>query len=575
MLICPKGFPIVVASDAPAPLHYAATELQRCLGQMDDCEHLIVSDEQGFALRLSTGHANLPNGAFRITVSPEGVKIASGIPAGSVYGAYGLLEKMGCRFLARDCEIIPHGDISLAEGQFEEHPAFAVRELFWREAMDGDFAVKLRLNSARSSITPEQGGKAMFYNFSHTFHKLISVEEYFDEHPEYFSMIDGKRLRERTQLCLTNPDVLRICIEGVKKWIRENPDYTIFSVAMNDWYHACQCPACRAVDEEEESGAGTMIRFVNAVAEAVQAEYPHVMIHTFAYLYCRKPPKYTKPRSNVIVRLAPIEACRAHPMDACGCETGPIDVQYGSARGFVGDPNGESTFLHDLRSWSGWCDHLFIWDYTTNYANYLQPLPNLGTLAPNLRLFRSAGVEGVFEQGNFAHGRASALAQLKIYLLAKLLWDPEKDVELLEREFVEGYYGPAAQPMREYVKLWHMDDQPLHAGIYDQPNAPYLTEEVLSKAEAALAQALALTNDPIYRERLEREALSIRYVRLATAEPSEPGHSEAVDAFAQDVKRLGITELFERRHLEDSFEALRTCRYAADRSNVRAISYPI
>ena len=47
------------------------------------------------------------------------------------------------------------------------------------------------------------------------------------------------------------------------------------------------------------------------------------------------------------------------------------------------------------------------------------------------------------------------------------------------------------------------------------------------------------------------------------------------DAFAYDVKRLGITELFERKHLEDSIEALRKSLYVKDRSRVRAISYPI
>ena len=575
MLSLPACFPIVCCQDAPEPLHYAAEELARYLEQISGTPHPVVSANEGFCIRLISGAVNLADGAFRLTISDEGITIEAGEPAGCVYGAYTLLEKAGCAFLAWDCEIIPEGSIRLPEGVFEEHPAFAVRELFWREAMDGAFAVKLRLNSARSTITPRQGGKAMFYNFSHTFNWLVPVEKYFDTHPEYFSMIDGKRLRERTQLCLTNPDVLRLCVEGVKEWVREHPDYSIFSVAMNDWYNVCQCPQCRAIDEEEESGAGTMIRFVNAVAEEVAKEYPHVMIHTFAYLYCRKPPKYTRPRENVIVRLCSIECCFAHPISACGCETGPIDVQYASARAFEGDPHAESSFLRDLRSWSGWCDHLYIWDYTTNYANYLQPFPNLGVFADNLRTFRSAGVHGVFEQGNFSHGHCSALGQLKVYLLSKLLWNPDLNTEELEDTFVNGYYGPAAQPMRAYVKLWHMEHQPCHAGIYDSPNAAYFTEELIDQAHALIQEALALAKENPYRERVEREALSIRYLQLARMDPSTPGRDTQVHAFAADVKRLGITELFERKDLDDSIESLRSSRYTQDRSRVRAISYPI
>ena len=571
---CPIGFPVVYSSNEP-PVRYAAKELSRYLERIDGGHHHLCDAFDGFCVRLQCGAAALEDGAFRISVSAKGILLEAENPAGVVYGTYALLERMGCHFLACDCELIPNTSIILEEGVFEEHPAFAVRELFWREAMHGEFAVKLRLNSARSTIKPEQGGKAKFYNFSHTFNTLVPVEKYFDTHPEYFSMIDGKRLRERTQLCLTNPDVLQLCIDGVKQWIRENPESKIFSVAMNDWYNVCRCPECSAIDEEEDSGAGTMIRFVNAIADEVAKEYPDVMIHTFAYLYCRKPPKYTRPRKNVIVRLCSIECCFAHPISACGCETGPIDVQYGSAKGFMGDPNAESTFLRDLRSWSDWADNLYIWDYTTNYANYLQPFPNLGVLAENLRTFRSARVHGVFEQGNFSHGRCSALGQLKVYLLSKLLWNPDQSVEALEDTFVDGYYGPAAKPMREYVRLWHMDNQPCHAGIYDSPAAAYFTDELVDKAASLIKEASTLAAEQPYRERVEREALSIRYLLLAREPSDTPKHSEKVDDFARDLVRLGITELFERKDLSDSIEALRTSQFTKDRSAVRAIFYPI
>ena len=102
-----------------------------------------------------------------------------------------------------------------------------------------------------------------------------------------------------------------------------------------------------------------------------------------------------------------------------------------------------------------------------------------------------------------------------------------------------------------------------------------MSDDRLTLAENYLNKALSLAAGTIYQERIEREALSIRYVRLAQEHPSAEGHSEAVDTFAAAVKRLVITELFERKHLEESFEALRTCHLTTDRSRVRAISYPI
>ncbi len=548
---------------------WAAGELERCL-KSAGCE---ITREKAWPISLIRVKEGERDGRFRVKADPEGAAVESASVAGLVYGSFALLEEMGWRFLAADCELRPDGPLTLPEKTWEERPAFRVREVFWRSAMDGAFAVKLRLNSARSSITPEQGGKAMFYNFSHTFNTLVPPEEYFDTHPEYFSLVNGKRERERGQLCLTNPDVLHLCVQGVLQWKKDHPAYDIFSVAMNDWYGSCECPACRRIDGEEGSGAGTMIRFVNAVAEQVSQVYPDVRIHTFAYLYCRKPPRLTRPGANVIVRLCPIESCRSHPLEKCGCETGPIDVQYTSARGFSGDPDAESSFMRDLKGWSRICDNLFIWDYTTNYANYLQPFPNLNSIAENLRTFHRYGVQGVLEQGNFSRGRTGALGDLKVYLLGKLLWDPAQDEKALIREFAAGYWGNAAGEMLRLIEITEQAAQTCHMGIYDPPDAGYLKEDTLRAGEELLEAALRKT-EGVYRERVEREMLSFRYVRLAQEGPDVPGHGERVDAFARDARRLGIAELFERRELEGSFECLRRSRLTKDRSMAEPITYP-
>lgn len=576
-LTLPKRIGVFPCSEN-GPAMYAARELTRCLAAAGyEAEIVMETAAEGFMISLSLDLANeeKETGAFRCEVNRDSIKILGCSPAGLVYGAYGLLEKMGYRFLAADCETLPQGSLRLPMGMWKEQPAFRVREVFWRGAMDGAFAVKLRLNSARASITPEMGGKAMFYNFSHTFDRLVPASRYFHAHPEYFSMRDGKRLRDRTQLCLTNPDVLRLCVEGVLMWKREHPEYNVFSVSMNDWYNNCQCPACRRIDEEEGSAAGTVLRFVNAVAEEVNKVYPDVRIHTFAYLYCRKPPKITRPHPSVIVRLCSIECCYSHPIAACGCETSLVNVQGTSFQPFHGKPDEPSSFMRDLMGWSRIChDQLFIWDYTTNYAHYLLPFPNVDVLQANLRTFRDFGAAGILEEGNFSLGRASALGDLKVYLLGKLLWNPDQDVEELTREFARGYWEGGAEAMLAYIRLWQMAVKPWHMSIYDPANAEYLNEETLLQAETYMAQALEATRGKAY-ERVERENLSLRYVRLAQESPDAPGHGERVNAFAADAKRLGITELFERRDLEDSFEVLRISRFASDRTLAKPIHYPI
>ena len=504
---------------------------------------------------------------YTISVSPTETDITGGTLRGAVYGMYAFLEKcLGCQFLAEDCEILPQGPVELQTGCISESPAFAYREVYWRGALDGRFALKMRLNSARAAIPPEWGGRVMFYNYSHTFELLVPASEFYDAHPEYFSMVNGVRQRDKSQLCLTNPDVLQIVIERVLTWMRENRDCTIFSVAMNDWYSPCACPACTLIDEKEGSHAGTMIAFVNAVADAVREEFPQNYIHTFAYLYCRKPPRTLRPRSNVIVRLCSIESCFSHPMGECDFAVEHIDVETTSARHFA---PAKRLFRQDLAAWASICDSLYIWDYTTNFANYLQPFPNLHVLAPNLRLFRDCGVLGVFEQGNYAPGSTSAFAPLKIYLIAKLLWNPDADVDRLTAGFVNGYYGEAAAgPILKILELSREAVGAEHMSLFDGVNAPYLGEPFLLECQRLFEDALALPVSQVERERIQREALSVRYAYLAALPLDAPGRIERINAFERDAKELGIKELFERRELNASFDCMRTSRYTASRDDV-------
>ena len=190
-----------------------------------------------------------------------------------------------------DAWTIPHVD--------QTHlPAFAMREPFWWGMFEGDFAARCKVNGNRPDLQDKHGGKIRFGSglFVHTFYPLMPPSEFFAEHPEYYSEINGKRTAQRAQLCLTNPDVLRIMTDRVLARIRQDPGARLFSVSQNDWAGWCQCENCRQIDQREGSPSGTMIHFVNQVAEAVEKEFPDVWIETLAYQYTRHPPKTIKPR---------------------------------------------------------------------------------------------------------------------------------------------------------------------------------------------------------------------------------------------------------------------------------------
>ncbi len=539
---------IVVADGASASTKYATEELKRFLGEMSGVEFPVTNDAKPVGpaeivigdnahsktLMPKLSFDKLGKEEFVIRSVGKHLLIAGGEPRGTLYGVYQLLGDLGCRWFTRDVARVPKRDKLVAPSyEFTAEPALEYREPFFREAFDPPWAARNRVNSSHSDLAKQYGGKVRYGKgaFVHTFDPLVPVAKYFATHPEYYSLIDGKRTDDHTQLCLTNPDVLKLVIEGVRKWIREDPEATIFSVSQNDWYNPCQCDNCRAIDEREGSHSGTMLWFVNQVADAIADESPHVAIDTLAYQFTRKPPKTLRPRPNVIVRLCSIECCFAHPLESC--------------------PE-NATFADDIRGWSKICDRLYVWDYVTNFRSYLLPWPNFGVLGPNVRFYAKHNVVGLFEQGSYSSGGGGELAELRAYVLAKLLWNPDTDQRTIENEFIEGVYGKAAKLIRQYVDLIHepVKDPNAHMHIFCDVDNPHIVDDVIARGDALLDEAESVAESTEVLERIEKAHLPIWYVRIRKMADDDPARKPLLDRFVAVAKRNGIVEMGEARPLD-------------------------
>ena len=421
--------------------------------------------------------------------------LAGGRPRGTLYAVYRFLqEKCGVRWWTPWASRFPHqATLRLAGLNVRERPAFEYREPYWFSAIDGTWAAHNGSNGQAAGIPPELGGKITYKGFVHTFYSLVPPQTYFKAHPEWYSLINGKRTADGAQLCLTNPQLRDFVAERVKQLLRESPDTDIISISQNDQYGACQCPVCKALDEQEGSQSGTLLSFVNFVAQKIEKEYPHVAVDTLAYQYTRKPPRTLKPRPNVIVRLCSIECNFAAPLD---------------------DPTNVS-FAKDIRDWSKICNRLYIWDYVTDFAHYVQPHPNWFVLGPNLRFFQEHHVRGVFEEGAY-QSNGSEMAEMRAWVLASLLWNPHQDDRALISEFLDGYYGPpAARFILRYLDLVHRAAHGYYLSIGSPPDASFLDPATLMQAEALWQQAeQAAQNDPARLWRVRQGHLPVRYVFL-------------------------------------------------------------
>jgi hypothetical protein len=549
---------IIIEKQASDSETHAANELQYFLKEISNVDIAIMDDtteESEFEIligknrrleKLNIGIHWNEMGKDGFVIRTEGSKliIAGEKQRGTLYGVYTFLEDyLGCRWFSSKVSRIPKRNfLEIPFINYEKKPLLEYREPHYFDAFDGDWAARNKANGHFHRLEKKHGGKMEYSHFVHTFNSLIPVEEYFHTHPEYFSQVGGDRIREKTQLCLTNPEVLQITIEKVKQWFEENPDAAIVSVSQNDCYNPCQCENCKKVDEMEGSHSGTLIHFVNKVAEAIEVVYPEKIIDTLAYAYTRQAPKYAKPRKNVAVRLCSIECCFSHPLETCFEFNQAFTVKDGSF------------FLEDIRNWASICDRLYVWDYITDFAHYLLPYPNFQVLKPNIQFMIQNNVKGIFEQGNYSQGGGGEFSELRAYVTAKLLWDPDYNVDLAINEFLTGYYGMAAAPIRAYMDMLRekLLSENVHLNIYTPPDSPYLSDEIIEKAVELFHRAESLADNEEILKRVRHAGLSIRYVQLCNMSKDYPDSQELINKFFKDVKDAGITEIKEWTTLEQS-----------------------
>ena len=424
-------------------------------------------------------------------VGPD-IFIYGGKQRGTMYGVMSFLEnELGCRWYTPSVSVIPKKDeLKFYAYKHAETPGIRVRNDFYFEAFDPTWAARNKMNG-RMGFVEQPGGVEAYWSV-HTFYPLMPPEEFFDKHPEYYSLINGKRTHNRAQLCLTNAHVLKIITERIKKQMRDHPEYLIYSVSQNDWYNPCQCNKCQSIVKQEGSESGPLIRFVNKVAEAVEKEFPDKFIGTLAYQYTRTPPKTLQPRKNVVIRLCPIEACVAHSLESC--------------------PQNQS-FLKDLKTWSSISPHLYIWDYVVNFAHYVMPYPNFGALQPNIKTFQSNKAIGIMEQAAY-QSRGGEFSELKSYLISRLLWNPDCNTEEVIDDFMYGYYGRSGKYIHRYFDLLQSRITPethMHIGL--KPDDKIFSEDFVNESVQLFEKAKIVADNNEILHRVEMASLPVLYLK--------------------------------------------------------------
>jgi hypothetical protein len=509
-----SSYTIVIPQKATSDEKAAATILQKYIGQITGFTLPIKADNSSASGQMiSIGNTSLlkrsgikvsgiKENGFLIKTTSNNLFIVGTAGKGNVYGVYTFLDKyLGCRKIGPIPAIVPKSkDIALNDAINDlQNPGFNYREIYFYNTLipEQEYRDWHKLNTQYDSSS----GWGLFV---HTFNTLVPPEKYFKTHPEYYALRNGKRTP--TQLCLSNPEVLQVLEDNLATLIQKKPGARYWSVSQNDNYNYCTCDKCNELNFREKSQAATILTFVNKVA----ARFPDKIISTLAYQYSQRPPLTIKPAANVNIMLTTI-----------GCDRNkPIKTDNGA---------GAVAFRKDFEGWTSLTNNIIVWDYVSQYAHFLAPFPNIDVIRPNLQYFHDNKITAIFEQG--AGGFAEDFAELKNYLIAELMWNPNANEEAITADFLKNMYGDAAGKVKQYLDTREQAVVRTGAilktggGPKDGANT-FLAPDLLNSYSSILKEAAdQVKSNPLYAKRVSFLQLTIDYAAVETAKATAGGRS--------------------------------------------------
>lgn len=435
--------------------------------------------------RLKTGDAD----GRRITL------IAGGSRVGTLYGVYDLLHRLGCRWFGPDGfqEEIPQ---TQWEPDFDatEKPAFAIRGFhiyekrggpeFWLwmarnrlnywciQAGDVPLLRKLGIRLAcgvhdaewlfLSPESPYPYDHAQFpgdedrpkdpYAPSDRYRGDDNKDgklSYFEAHPEWYPLVDGKRIPgvEKwggTNFCTSNADATE---EFTKNYVDALVDGIYRGAdAVNFWVldggKWCQCPACQAQGTATDRYLRLVYNFDRQVKKAQREKRLHrpVEVRFLAYADVVEPP--TRPLPDdfdyhaCAATFYPISRCYVHNIDDPKC---PRNEKYQKLL--------DGWLLNPDRHYRGQVE---IGEYY-NVSRYKSlPLCLMHAMAHDIPYYYKTGAR-YFQYMHVTTGRWGSKS-LTNYQMARQIWDVNTDCQALWSDYFSRRYGPAAGVMRQFYE---------------------------------------------------------------------------------------------------------------------------
>ena len=601
---------------AAMPVHYFGGDDERTAAEALASYLNKISGTTEFA--ASPGPGNVPSRAFLVGQVPYAgyelpsdlreddfvvrwrsgtIQLTGKVSRSTAYAVYTYLERyLHCRFWGMNvleynkygdwAEAVPYQNpLRSPKPHLVHRHKFDVRDCGCQESRHAPYRHR-RLTTPKGSHA-----QAVSFTETHNMHTLMEGEKYgayAATHPEIYPCgargpgTVEERARNNLHLCYTDPGLPQALADALAVDVEDrggNVENYIYFAGMGDWYGGrCQCDRCWAVYLEERwtdpSGvysdkgwSATLIRLMNQVANILDARYPGIRVGTFAYMSLEAPPGITKPQPNVAIRMPRLRHCSVHGVDECA-------------------ENAE--FLARLKGWTS-IDQgggVYIWDYAQNFPRgFFYTMPNLYSIARNIKVYASLGVRGVYTQ-QVTNASGGDLVVLKNYVFSKLMIDPTRTVDSLVEEFCNGYYGPAAPHVLAYVRavrdavyngakpLHHLDEFATledHDSTWHTPAMSALLKQHRANAISAVA------DDPVLLQRAKEATVGVIameiFVEGVRGSGTGRGKVGELSEGTHDGKDVLIREEVGRYTYDEIEEVLKYVRFGTHHEGSNGVKY--
>lgn len=544
-------YQVYCGADEDATVQHAANELASYLESITSARFPVVSGEHPPAgehllvvgrnnpltARLSPAvdDAQLGEDGFVLRTVGDTAFIAGENSRGTLYGVYWVLDRvLGVRWFAADYTQIPRErtlDVPRASLSGDHVPRFRYRQVYAGDAADPAYRHHNLLNGNRGfedQPVPEH---------------LDAWSTYWPADPfggNWREMVPDQSLWYGGQILAMDPRTREMAAENLVNKLQErvaaglDPSWG-FEQMDADWQPD---PESREfADRHGGALSAAVVDLANDVAARVRQEIPDAHLSTQAYWFSFTPPTGIHVGEGVVMTVAPIQANFAHSLFT------DDNVEIGEA----------------IETWCGVADQIVLWDYIIDFACYIQPFPDYWAVGEGIkRLARYPQVGGYF--GEHAYNAVGAeLVQLRTWVLGRLLWDPTLDPDALIREFLRGYYGPAAQPIYRYMRLLQqsVEDTQTRLTFAAPVHSPYLNFDTMRQADELMELAESLVrNDPDVRRHVQAVRLGVDYVILMRASEYErlallrgiewsPDWENRLNRLEEEMRAAGLTRYSE------------------------------